>query len=204
MNPPEPAILIPHRDLLGQVLNQAGLLGQGCEIGVQEGKFSEVILQNWHGQKLYSLDPWQHFGEKEYLDLANRDQAAQDLLYENTQKRLACFGERSVILRQTSVKAAEAFTAEQLDFAYIDAQHTYEAVAKDMRIWFPKIKPGGILCGDDYIPDGLYTFGLFGVKRAVDEFAARRNLQVFISGEVSPDPKIMAFRSWFIVKSPAS
>jgi Methyltransferase domain len=197
----EPIVLISDRNLLGYALNKSGFVGKGCEIGVQEGKFSEILLETWQGKKLFSIDPWRHFAEEEYLDIANREQAVQDKLCEATRQRLAPYGERSVILRKTSKEAAATFADGELDFAYIDAQHSYTAAREDMHLWFPKIKPGGLLIGHDYIPDGIYAFGEFGVKQAVDEFAAERNLQVFISGEVSPNPKIVACPSWFLIKN---
>lgn len=43
----------------------------------------------------------------------------------------------------------------------IDASHEYEDVKSDINMCIPKIKKGGILCGDDY--------DWPGVKRAVDE-----------------------------------
>ena len=36
------------------------------------------------------------------------------------------------------------------DYIYIDAEHTYEAVKKDLRAWYPKLKKNGTLFGDDY------------------------------------------------------
>ena len=48
-----------------------------------------------------------------------------------------------------------------LDLVFIDAAHTYEAVAEDIRAWLPKVRLGGVLCGDDYPHRG--------VRRAVGE-----------------------------------
>ncbi len=78
-----------------------------------------------------------------------------------------------------------------LDFAYIDAQHHFEAIREDIELWYPKIGRGGILSGHDFL-DG-YTAGcLFGVESAVTEFASRSGLKVRLSGErIHP--------SWFIV-----
>ena len=53
-----------------------------------------------------------------------------------------------------------------LDVVYIDASHEYEDVRADIAAWWPLVKPGGLLCGDDYDP---VTDP--GVVRAVDEAA---------------------------------
>ena len=71
------------------------------------------------------------------------------------------------------------------DWIYLDATHTYAEARDDLRTWWPKLRVGGLLSGHDYQfqyqarGDG-YTFG---VKDAVDEFAAARNLRVYSSSE---------------------
>ena len=36
------------------------------------------------------------------------------------------------------------------DFIYIDADHSYEACKLDLESYWPKLKQGGIMMGDDY------------------------------------------------------
>lgn len=48
-----------------------------------------------------------------------------------------------------------------LDLVFLDADHSYEAVAADIQAWAPLVKPGGILCGHD--------INWPGVSRAVRE-----------------------------------
>jgi cephalosporin hydroxylase len=61
-----------------------------------------------------------------------------------------------------SVKASKLYDNNSLDFVFIDANHTYEFVRKDIEAWLPKIKVGGYIGGHDYN-------SCEGVKRAVDE-----------------------------------
>ena len=37
-----------------------------------------------------------------------------------------------------------------LDLCFIDADHTYEGVSKDILAYQSKVKKGGIFCGHDY------------------------------------------------------
>lgn len=53
-------------------------------------------------------------------------------------------------VRMDSLEAAATYEDGSLDFVFIDADHTYEAVKKDVDAWFPKVKNGGILAGHDY------------------------------------------------------
>ena len=181
-------------------LNECGLTGTGAEIGVQEGIYSECILQNWKGKTLFSVDAWKNFDAGEYIDISNRNDDEHILLYVNTTLRLRSFGERSIVWRMTSEQAAFAMPDNTLDFCYIDADHRYEAAKQDIELWLPKVKSGGIICGHDYVPDGnLYNqadgslIGLFGVQRAVNEFAASDGWDVHVT-------KSEDWPSWFAFK----
>jgi len=50
----------------------------------------------------------------------------------------------------SSVEAARRYEDESLDFVYIDADHSYNAIKADIAAWLPKVKQGGILGGHDY------------------------------------------------------
>jgi hypothetical protein len=184
---------IPGRAHFPYLLNARMLLGEGVEIGVEQGYFSEIILSRWTGRRLYSIDPWRKFPDENYRDTANVSDEQQDFRYAETADRLRRFGDRSSILRMTSREAASRFRDKQLDFAYIDAQHHYEAVKEDIDLWYSKIREGGILAGHDYW-DGSNEGGLFGVKSAVDEFAHDNKLRLVVSREVWPP-----WRSWFFL-----
>ena len=123
-------------------LNRCGFNGKGSEVWVQHGEFSEWILTNWKGSTLFSIDAWQNFDEKSYIDIANRSNDEQILIYANTSVRLAAYGQRSIVWRMTSEQAALAMHDETLDFCYIDADHRYEAVKREFEMCLPKVKPG--------------------------------------------------------------
>jgi hypothetical protein len=67
------------------------------------------------------------------------------------------------VLVQDSVVAAELFADRSVFFAFIDADHSFEAVSRDIRAWLPKIRPDGILSGHDY-NDRAWP----GIRRAVE------------------------------------
>jgi hypothetical protein len=194
----QPAILsngtLPGREAFPRWLNELNLAGGGAEIGVQRGDYSEFILRHWKGKVLFSIDPWTAQPASEYPDIANVSQADQTELYRVTILRLHAFGGRSKIVRLTSEEAAPLFEPNTLDFCYIDADHRYEAVKRDLELWYGKVRSGGILGGHDYIPDGSYDVGLFGVQGAVDEFVKAHELQLILSTEENNFP------SWFVLK----
>ena len=72
--------------------------------------------------------------------------------------------------RRLSVEAAADFADQSLDFVFIDARHTYDAASQDLAAWWPKVKPGGLIAGHEYVHSP-------GVRAAVDAFVARGALE---------------------------
>ena len=113
-------------------------------------------------------------------------------------------------MRAFSVEAAKRFTDESLDFVYLDADHSYEAVRDDIAAWWPKLKPGGLFAGDDYgaLPVQQINFGQgvlsFGVKQAVDEFALRerKNVSTNWLGDwwFGAAQGMIRSRNWWLIK----
>lgn len=63
-----------------------------------------------------------------------------------------------------SPAAAILFADGTRDAVFIDADHSEEAVSRDIAAWWPKVKPGGILAGHDYDEPGVNA----AVKKAFD------------------------------------
>ena len=188
-------MMLNHRDELPALLNECGLTGTGVEVGVLRGGFATHILKHWKGRRLYLVDGWRHFPG--LIDANNVDHNENLNNLAVTFMAVYEFGERAVILRDLSVKAAKLFSDDSLDFVYIDASHDYENVLADLTAWYPKVKSGGIFAGHDYF-DGTLSYGpqspdgVFGVKSAVDQFFGNYKTQVQVSKENFP--------TWWIEK----
>jgi len=72
-------------------------------------------------------------------------------------------------IRKHSIQAVKEFEDEVISFLFIDAGHSYEDISQDIKLWYPKIKPGGIISGHDY--------NLKGVPKAVNEFFGKKNIE---------------------------
>lgn len=151
--------------------------GAACaEIGVWEGDFSARILAVVRPRKLHLVDPWAAVSSGEYAEARyggrlERGQAEMDALYLAVLERFADERRHGVVEvhRLPSLEATSRFADGELDFVYVDGDHTYEAVRADLEAYAPKVKPTGILAGDDY---GFPGWWEDGVTRAVDEFVA--------------------------------
>jgi hypothetical protein len=95
----------------------------------------------------------------------------------------------------TSDEAARAIPDGTLDFVYLDARHDYASVVEDIGLWYPKVKPGGVLSGHDYMEQEKIGDTLFGVKRAVDEFVARERIDKLWVTVREP-----IYKSWMVFK----
>jgi hypothetical protein len=158
------------REDLPAFLNHRGLLGRGAAVGVAGRRFSELLLDQWRGSLLISIDPW--------VDA-------------ETKRRLSIFGDRSTIWRMTSEEAAARIDPASLDFVYLDGRHDDESVSRDLELWHEKVRPGGLLAGGQYIGATLRQ-GPSGVKPAVDEFFAAKGLTVRATLVDAPHS------SWFV------
>ena len=92
-------------------------------------------------------------------------------------------------VRQDQVKIHRGYSTDVLsqfpdnffDWVYIDGNHTYDYVKKDLELSFRKTKVGGLVAGDDYV-DGQWWKD--GVKKAVDEIAKNPSAQLLEIREV--------------------
>lgn len=176
---------VPSRAELPALLDARGLAGVGVEVGVRVARYSTYLLSHWHGGRLISIDPWTEAPLEEYADTSNVAQELQEEYAARAAERLAAFGPRSEIWRTTSSEGASRIADGTLDFVYIDARHDYQSVLDDLEAWFPKVRPGGIVAGHDYL-DGVVRGTDYGVKSAVDEFFAARRLRVHRTRERMP------------------
>lgn len=86
---------------------------------------------------------------------------------------LANLGQHINILPLDSLNASCRFPDQSLHFVFIDASHRYELTKADIRLWWRKIAPGGILAGHDYNDNDGQE-----VKRAVSEILVTHGLVV--------------------------
>lgn len=91
-------------------------------------------------------------------------------------RKLERFWPRVRFVQQRSVVAARLFEEASLDFVFVDAGHDECSVLEDLEAWWPKLRPGGLLAGDDYL-----------VAEAVQEmYGAHQDWSVCANGTVRP------------------
>jgi len=137
----------------------------GAEIGVWKGDFSEEILEIACPQTLYLVDPWAFqpdFSDRMFGGTVAKNQEDMDAILAGTKARLAGHDN----LRYCRMNSDEFFQqlTEKLDWIYIDGNHFYDWVRRDIENALKAVRPGGIVCGDDYY---WHVDGRYQVKEAV-------------------------------------
>jgi predicted O-methyltransferase YrrM len=141
---------------------------RGAEIGVFEGDTSVELLKAFKNLTLYCVDPWANntvfhqLMPKKHGRILSADMRQVFKLFK---QRVKPYKDRVIIMRQNSIDAAKRVEDGSLDFAFIDGNHAYGFVKEDTLAWTPKVKIGGIICGDDYNPRKKN----YGVIEAVNE-----------------------------------
>lgn len=174
---------VGNRSDLARLCNTKGLT-RAVEIGTDRGLFAREFLDKWGGEMLYCVDtytpypemPWNREGDM-HLAIAV----------------LASDAHRVRFVRAPSMVVAKYFGAIDgwpidMDFVYIDGAHDFKSVTADIEAWWPIVRQGGILAGDDYDPSHP------GVMEAITLFAKRQQVKVDLTTDYNRGP------SWYIEK----
>lgn len=156
---------IQRRIQLGEMLHSLGLTKGVAEIGVAEGNFSQQITE-WGIPMLYLVDRWESFPDQ-YGDAA-MDQQWHENNYSRVVERMSQYSGSYNILRGDSVAMAQHVPDNSLSLIYLDADHTYEGIKRDIETWYDKVESGGIIAGHDYLNTD------YGVYKAINEFVNGR------------------------------
>jgi predicted O-methyltransferase YrrM len=161
------------------------------EIGTDNGILAEFILANSTNSILYCVDPYVCYND--YDDAINN--VTGNNLYETTYNKLKTkFGNRVIFVRKFSEEASNDIPND-IDFLYIDGNHRYTYVYKDLELYYPKVKKNGYVVGDDavdtddlkrnengdvFIQWNQYSYGNYGVIKAFNQFFQNKK----INGEI--------------------
>jgi hypothetical protein len=127
----------------------------GAEVGVLKGNTTAYLLRNCPTlDVLYAVDMWavvpphlqtEYWREVHGKISSNRFKAIRNEFNKNVRP----FKDRVIPLCGLSWEMAGGIADGILDFVFIDADHAYTSVRKDILAWAPKLRVGGMLSGHD-------------------------------------------------------
>lgn len=135
----------------------------GVEVGTHIASTTCGLAQNCLNIKtLYTIDSWKPYTDylKSTCDgTANYDVdekqieyfklvAYHHIKYSGVQNRI-------IVLEMDSNEALMKFQDNSLDFIFLDAHLTKEQVENDLKLWYPKLKNGGLFAGHDWFSNGV-------------------------------------------------
>jgi len=138
-----------HKTFLVKMLPKHSI---GAEIGVWTGKFTRQVLDIVKPSQYHLIDPWAFmpkYPRRWYGGSRAKSQPDMDKIFKEVKKEfgpLPC----TCLHRTTAMVAAKDFPDEYFDWVYIDGDHSYKEVKQDIKNYQPLVKPGGLLCGDDW------------------------------------------------------
>lgn len=168
----------------------------GVEIGVRDGGYSLRLMQSVPGLTLYGVDPYEpHRGYRDHV----RKSTFQAFEREARDKLEGYTGYR--FLREYSSPALDRFHDNELDFVYIDGDHSFYETTHDIEKWSKKVRPGGIVSGDDYFKHrGNARIHVYQVVNGYTDAWNIKPWFIVGSKEIVPGEKRDHGRSWFWIK----
>jgi len=162
----------------------------GIVLGVGKGDFVLNLLSQWTNVGgLYLVDPYIHIW-RGYDDPANVDDKTHQLIFESLRNRLSVgYSGKFAFIRDFSHEFALTYKKTNQpapSVVWIDANHSYESLKRDLADWFDLLANGGFIGGTEYDNDDF-----LGVKLAVDEFLNLKGLTLNLIKESS---------IWFFIK----
>lgn len=130
----------------------------GMEIGVASGWNINHFLSNIPNLHIIGVDPYLPY--QDWNSYIGED--ILDAQYEAAVKNTEQFEGRIIIIKDKCENILHDYPDESLDYIFIDGDHSEEAVYRDCKNFYSKVRKGGIFSGHDY--------GLPGVNAALNKF----------------------------------
>ena len=163
-----------------------------AEVGVYRGDFSQRIFDTCAPSELYLIDNWkfeikdhnpfsdvaENFsgfsGKIHWEHFGDDPNATQEQNFQHVTERFANAANVKII-RANSIEGIQSFPDNHFDVMYVDANHQYEYVLRDMMEARKKLKSGGIMLMNDFYEGPGGAEQNLGVMGAVNTFVKRHD-----------------------------
>lgn len=118
--------------------------GIAVELGVWRGDFAQTMLAE-NPDELYLIDPWIKQSKEVYNDILNLPNDQNEANYQFVKDRFKR-DNNVFLMRKFSHEAVRDI--KDIDYIYIDANHSYDSVLSDLFMWYPVVNK--VIAGHDY------------------------------------------------------
>ena len=132
-------------DMLLHIVRGNVFVDVGCFIGGFT-KIMAYIARKRNG-KVHSIDLFK-LENQSALGYIHKDHNVKEIFTRHMKERGLL--EYINVIEGVSWEVSSRFEDNSVDFIFIDADHRYQSVKKDIESWYPKLKVGGIMAGHDY------------------------------------------------------
>jgi len=131
-----------------RLLRQTGVRF-AAEVGVYRGDFAAHVLDECDAvERYYMVDPWRHLDD--WNKPANKSDDTFERFLQEVLDKTAAHASARVVLRGRTSEVADEIGEGELDFVYIDGDHTLRGITTDLLTMYAKVREGGFLGGDDF------------------------------------------------------
>ena len=183
-----------YRRFVGSVVDSAVAVELGAWKGRSAACMGVEIANSGKAIQFSTVDHWQGSRGEDAHDADPDVRAGR--LYEVFLENIRPVAEFVRAMKSDTAVAAGQFDDESIDFLYVDASHTYDGVLRDLHAWYPKVKPGGLIAGDDWC---FSDRGELGVRFAVTDFFGPSLSCVTIEPGSPPNE---GWLQWSVIKQP--
>ena len=152
-----------------------------CELGIWTGCSTIYLLDNFASIKRHvCADPYLTYTDSPG---AGAPQSVYDEFFQTWLANRSLHDNRIEFHKTSSADLAPLLEDDLFDFIFVDGDHSREGVYRDLSLYYPKVRSGGIIAGHDWESQGW-----FGVQEGVLDFMktipeSQQNFEVVPKGD---------------------
>jgi predicted O-methyltransferase YrrM len=143
-------------DFVANAKDGAIVVEVGVALGHSIAHLARKVIDSGKKIEIWAIDPWGGYarnGEQQALLGADGTRGDFSAFLEQMAEHAPEELELIRVVRATSAQACRLFKPESIDLVLIDAAHDEESVRDDIGYWTHRVRPGGIIAGDDHEPN---------------------------------------------------
>lgn len=162
-----------------EVLKNLPTGGTIVEVGVAYGDFSYHLMNVLRPETFIAIDSFAFTKDNEpWARTTLKDEQTSHLAYYQNRFKTLIEAGKVIVKNGLSWEMLAELPDCSIDYVYVDADHSYQSVAREIQVLKHKIKPQGIIQFNDYTFFDQHALMPYGVPKAVHEFMIEENYEL--------------------------